>query len=199
MTKFFLTSAVMIALMPAIAHAEDPNERWTGLKAGIEASRDRLSIAGDSGNIGAGPRSARNGVGYRGFVGYDVQIGGVVIGGEAGIAGGDRTAIQNGTRGQYLVNPGLSYDLSARAGVVVAPGVLVYGRAGHRWLQTDRTTIAANGTRSLREQTDGGITYGGGAEFQIGPHFLLRAEYMRTPYDRQLKSNRFAIGAGFRF
>lgn len=199
MTKFFLTSAVLIALMPAIAQAEEAPEQWTGLKAGIEVSRDRLSIAGDPGNVGAGPRRARNGVGYRGFVGYDVQLGGLVIGGEAGIAGGDRTVTQTGTRGQYLVNPGLSYDLSARAGVVVAPALLVYGRVGHRWLQTDRTVIAANGTRTLREQTDGGISYGGGAEVQIGRSFLLRAEYARTPYDRQLKSNRFAIGAGIRF
>ena len=76
-----------------------------------------------------------------------------MIGVEAGIGGGAKAVRQIGTRGQYLVDPGLTYDVTARAGFVVAPGALIYGRAGYRWLQTDRTTTPRTlSGRSIRSR-----------------------------------------------
>lgn len=75
-----------------------------------------------------------------------MQAGPFVIGAEAGIGGGGKAVRQTGTRGQYLMDPGLTYDLTARAGVVGAPGALLYGRVGYRWLQIDRTTTPTAGS-----------------------------------------------------
>lgn len=195
-------AAIALAIVPAIAHAQDEDApSFTGARIGLEASSERISIRRDLGNIGTTQRDTRSSIGYRGYLGYDVDLGGVVIGGEAGIAGGGKTVRQNGTRGQYLVDPGLSYDVSARAGVVVTPGVMLYARGGYRWLQTDRTTIGtgANPARVTVEQTDGGLTYGAGVEAIVSKHIVVRAEYDRTPYDRALRANKIAIGAAFKF
>lgn len=197
--KFYIAaSAFILFVVPHIARAQDA-PTFTGAKIGVEASRERASVRRDPGAIGATSTAAKNAIGYRGFVGYDMQLGPVVLGAEAGMGGGGKAVRQTATRGQYLVDPGLTYDLTARAGVVVAPGTLLYGRAGYRWLQTDRTTTPTAGPRLVREQTDGGITYGGGAEVMIDRHFSLRAEYDRTVYDRTLRANKIAVGGVFKF
>lgn len=197
--KFYIAaSAFILFVVPHIARAQDAPS-FAGAKIGVEASRERISVRRDPGAIGATNTTAKNAIGYRGFVGYDVAVGPVVLGAEAGIGGGSKSVRQAGTRGQYLVDPGLTYDLTARAGVIVTPGVLLYGRAGYRWLQTDRTTTPTTGPRLVREQTDGGITYGGGAEVMVDRHFSLRAEYDRTVYDRTLRANKIAVGGVFKF
>lgn len=198
MKLYTAAAAFILFVVPHIAHAQEESS-FTGVKVGVEATRERMSVRRDPGAIGATSTAARNAIGYRGFVGYDVQAGPLVIGAEGGIGGGGKAVRQTSTRGQYLVDPGLTYDLTARAGVVVAPGALIYGRLGYRWLQTDRTTTPTAGPRLVREQTDGGITYGAGAEVIIDRHFSLRAEYDRTVYDRTLRANRFAVGGVFKF
>lgn len=198
MKLYTAVSAFVLFVVPHFAQAQEAPS-FTGLKAGVEVSRERISVRNDPGAIGATGTASRSGIGYRGYVGYDVQLGNVVIGAEAGLGGGGKSVRQTSVRGQYLVDPGLTYDLTARAGIVVAPGLLVYGRGGYRWLQTDRITTPVNGARIVREQTDGGATYGAGAEVQIDEHFSLRAEYDRTVYDRGLRGNKFAVGAAFKF
>lgn len=198
MKLFIAAGAFILFVVPHIAHAQDAPS-FSGAKVGVEASRDRISVRRDPGAIGATGTPSKNAIGYRGFLGYDIEMGPLVIGAEAGVGGGGKAVRQTGTRGQYLVDPGLTYDLTARAGVVVTPGALLYGRLGYRWLQTDRITTPTAGPRLVREQTDGGITYGGGAEVIIDRHFSLRAEYDRTVYDRTLRANKFAVGGVFKF
>lgn len=127
MKSIVLFSLAALAILPATACAADEEApSFGGFKAGIEASYNRDSVRTDTGNIGATGSARRSGVGYRGFAGYDVDLGGFVLGAEAGIGGGGRTVRQTGTRGTYSVNPGLTYDVSARAGFVATPGLLLY-------------------------------------------------------------------------
>ena len=198
MKLFIAAGAFILFVVPHIAHAEDA-PRFNGFSSGVEVSHDRISVRQDPGNIGATRSARRDGVGYRTFIGYDVQIGNIVLGAEGATGGGGKAVRQTGTRGQFLVDPGLTYDLTARVGTTVTPDLLIYGRAGYRWLQADRTTIPTAGPRLVREQTDGGITYGGGAELAVNRHISLRAEYNRTVYDRTLRANKAALGAVFKF
>ncbi len=199
MKKIILVSTAVLALLPALAHAQDSEAMFSGPKLGIEVGRGRLSVRNDPGAIGANPREARNGISYRGFAGYDVQIDRFVIGAEAGVEGGGRTVTQRGRTANYAVDPGLSYDLSARAGVAVIPNVLLYGRMGYRWLQTDRVTTPLVGASVRRDRVEQGVSYGAGAEFAIDRHFSLRAEYNRTPLSKDVRQNRFLMGATMRF
>ncbi|WP_295528589.1 outer membrane beta-barrel protein [Novosphingobium sp. Chol11] len=187
-------------LFPGFALAEDNTETFTGARIGVDVSRVRTSLRGDPGNIGATEKNAWNGVGYRGFVGYDLQLANMfVVGAEAGIGGGGRAVTQTGPAGRYTVDPGLTYDISARAGIVAAPGLLLYGRVGYRWLRTDQKTALANAGTNSNRRTEGSVTYGAGAEVLVSPSFSVRAEYNRTPYSGNLKANALSIGGAFRF
>jgi outer membrane immunogenic protein len=193
MRNLFLAGTALLMLVPGFAFAEAGTdaETFTGAKVGVDVSRVRTSLLGDPGNIGATNKSAKNGVGFRGYVGYDLQVGNTfVVGAEAGIGGGGKAVTQTGARGRYTVDPGLTYDISARAGIVPAPGLLLYGRIGYRWLRTDQKTVLSLANAG---------TYGAGAEILASPSFSLRAEYNRTPYSRNFKANALSIGGAFRF
>lgn len=201
MKTLWLAGTAMLMLVPAIAQAQDDAETFTGVKVGAEVSRIRETLRSDPGNVGATAKNTRNGIGYRGYLGYDLQLGSFVIGAEAGIGGGGRSLRQSGARGNYVLDPGLSYDVSARAGFVPVEGLLVYGRAGYRWQRSERRTIptGASAASLTTKQTERAVTYGAGAELLVDKHFSVRAEYNRTPYDRNLRANAFSLGAAYRF
>jgi outer membrane immunogenic protein len=144
----------------------------------------------------------RNGFGLRGFAGYDMAIGNVaIIGGEIGIGKGGRTSDQASliAGGRYRVDPGITYDATARIGFMPVENLMVYGRGGYRWLETKRVIsgqATGNGTTKVTEK---GFTYGGGLEYAVTPNIGLRAEFNRTNYDRNFKQNKVSVGANFRF
>ncbi len=201
MKTLYLAGTALLMLVPGFAQAQEKAATFTGAKIGAEVSRVRETLRLDPGNIGATTNDTRNGVGYRGYLGYDFQLGRVVIGAEAGIGGGGRSLRQSGARGTYVLNPGLTYDISARAGVVPVEGLLIYGRAGYRWQQSERSTIPAGASAATltTKQTERAVTYGAGVELQISERLSVRAEYNRTPYDQALRANAISLGAAFRF
>ncbi|OYY70058.1 outer membrane beta-barrel protein [Sphingomonas sp. 28-63-12] len=201
MKTLLFAGTALLMVVPTLAHAQDDANTFTGAHIGVDISRTRNSLRNDPGVIGTTDRNARNGVGYRAHAGYDVQLGNVVIGAEAGIGGGGKSVRQTGTRGQYVLDPGLTYDVSARAGLVAVDGLLLYGRGGYRWLQSDRRTApaAANGATATTRQTERAFSYGAGAEVLVSRSLSLRAEYNRTPYDKGYKANAFSIGGSLRF
>jgi opacity protein-like surface antigen len=182
----------------ATAHAEEPENNFGGFKVGANLSWDRLSVDRDV--TGVTPRidAGKGGIGARGFIGYDVALGPVVLGAEAGIGIGGRTARQDVTKGSYGVDPGLNWDLSARAGVAVDPSVLLYGRVGYRWQRTATSLVQGTAT-TRRTTTEDGLSFGGGAEFAVTEGVAVRAEYMRTNFGEGLKGNQFRLGAVLRF
>lgn len=199
MKKIALIALAAAATFPAAAMAQSAERPFTGAHVGVEASLDRLSVRNNPGQIGSTMRAKRDGVGYRIHAGYDVDLGGPVIGVEAGIGGGGRTVIQTGTTGRYSVDPGTRYDMSARAGIALGGAALIYGRGGYEWLKTDRT-VAPNGSAGVTTgRTERGFLYGGGVEVAVTRNFSLRAEYDRANLSRDLRQSRISLGASVRF
>lgn len=192
------TAAASLMVGAAIAHAEEPANNFGGFKLGANLSWDRLSVDRDVAGVTPRIDVGKGGIGGRGFVGYDAALGPIVLGAEAGIGIGGRTARQNVTRGSYGVDPKLNWDLTARAGVAVDPSVLLYGRVGYRW-QRNETSLVDGTTTTRRTTTDGGLSFGGGAEFALSEGVALRGEFMRTNFDETLKGNQFRLGAALRF
>jgi outer membrane immunogenic protein len=191
--------ALPLILGAAAAHAEEgETSRFAGAKIGANLSYDRLSI--DRNVAGVTPRvdTSRGGIGGRVFAGYDFATGPLVLGAEAGLGVGGRTARQTVSNGRYAIDPGLNWDLTARAGVAVAPSVLLFGRAGYRW-QRLRTDLVQGTVTTSKKTSDGGLTFGGGAEFAVGEALALRAEYARTSFGEGLKANQLRLGAVLRF
>ncbi len=196
-----LSAAAGLLAVSSIAYAdegESGRNPLSGPKVGIEVTRD----SNQARQTGSAFDATRNGFGVRGFAGYDAAIGKkVIIGAEIGIGKGGRTTEQASllAGGRYRIDPGFTYDVTARAGVIPTEGLLLYGRAGYRWLETKRSItgqLTGNGDTKVTEK---GFTYGGGVEYAVTPNVGIRAEFNRTNFDRDFKQNKVSIGASFRF
>lgn len=199
MKTLFAGMTALALLVPAVAHADDGERNpLSGPKVGIEVTRDANQIRQAGGTLDAN----RNGIGVRGFVGYDLALGKVaVVGGEIGLGGGGRTSDQATllAGGRYRVDPGLTYDVTARIGFMPAKGFMVYGRGGYRWLRTQQVISGQVTGNGITKVTEKGFTYGGGIEYAVTSNIGLRAEFNRTDYDRNFKQNKVSVGASFRF
>lgn len=186
-------------LAPVAAYAQDGDEnRLQGIHIGIEAVRDSNEASQP-----ASPREAsRKGYGGRAHVGYDAVLGNVILAGvEIGAGIGGRTIDQASlvTPGRYKVNPGLSYDATARLGISPVNGMALYGRAGYRWLKTEQSVTGQTVGNFSRKETEKGLTYGGGIEYAATDNVSLRAEFNRTKYSDDLRQNKISVGASIRF
>lgn len=192
-----------VTLAPTAVHAQSFDEvTFTGVKIGT--SIDYRWHQGDY----ALPRIAsmldekKGSIGYRGHVGYDVQISNVlVIGGEAGIGRGGGTLKAASTIGDYALKPRWAWDISGRIGVLPGPRVLLYGRTGYSWLRTREATDfrATNLADVNTSSTENGFLWGGGAELALLPGVFTRAEYNRVNYGGGLTSSKVQIGMSIGF
>jgi outer membrane immunogenic protein len=193
---------IMIAallIMPAAAQAQDGDEnRLQGPHIGIEAMRDSNKASQPASTREA----SRKGYGGRAHIGYDAVLGNVILAGvEIGAGIGGRTIDQASlvTPGRYKVDPGLSYDATARLGISPVNGLALYGRAGYRWLKTEQSVTGQTTGNFTRKETEKGLTYGGGIEFAATENISFRAEYNRTKFNDDLRQSKISLGASFRF
>ena len=197
--RYYLAAFLML---PTAALAQDTDRfPFAGPHVTIEAARDS-NEAEQPGSLRTTKGKDRSGIAVRGAAGYDVALGGIgIIGVEAGIGTGGKTINQRSLAavGQYRVNPGLTYDITARAGFAPTPNILIYGRGGYRWLRTEQSiTSQATGNRTFK-RTEKGLTYGGGLEFAVSENLSLRGEFNRTKYSKDLRQNKISLGASIRF
>jgi outer membrane immunogenic protein len=202
MKKYITSSAIALAFMnaavPSTAYAQDgEGSRLSGPHIGIDAVSDSLEA-----NQPTSTRDAsRRGFGGRINLGYDAVLGNMVLlGAEAGIGTGGRSVTQASLAGgRYTVNPGLTYDVTARAGIAPGGGFALYGRAGYRWLKTTQSVSGQAANNFSVKETERGFTYGGGAEIAVSQGFSLRAEYNRTKFNQNLRQSKISVGASIRF
>lgn len=198
MNKVIAGITATLLLTPLTAHAQDqePSD-LSGFHIGVDVSRDSLRANQPTSTR----QQSRQGIGGRANVGYDAVIGNVVlVGAEIGVGTGGRTVDQASLAGgRYLVNPGLTYDATARLGIAPGGSFALYGRAGYRWLRTDQSVTGQTTGNATRKVTERGFTYGAGIEYAASKNFSLRAEYNRTKFNDNLRQNKISIGAAVRF
>ncbi|MCJ2185368.1 outer membrane protein [Novosphingobium beihaiensis] len=157
--------------------AEDAG--FSGPRAGVIAGYDRTDLA-----PGAGPQ----GGGLYGLqLGYDWNLGGVVLGVEADLAGStadtDLPALRSDAQRYATV--------AARAGFEPLYGVLLFARGGVAHARVDIDPGA---------DFDGsGFTVGGGAELALSGRLYLRSEYRYSDYGDRLRGQQVLGGVGLRF
>lgn len=166
MKAFVLAAVAALVSVAAPASAQD----FTGARVGATVGYDNIQGAED--------------VAYNGVVGYDAAVAPrVTLGAE--VTGGDSTVSLAGVR--------VSRDLgvSARAGYILTPRVLVFGKVGYA------TTRFETGYGHTNLE---GVRFGGGLELATTKNTYVSAEYARTEYEAGLGGRDQAlVGVGFRF
>lgn len=199
MKKFMIAAAAASAIATPAFAQESGN--FSGPNIGVVAGFDsyKIKLDGDSGS--------KSGFQYGLTAGYDLNVGGGVVGVEAEI--GDSTAKISETNEDYFSK--LSADrelyLGLRAGVAVNPTVLVYAKAGY---VNSKVKLVAeyDDTRINVSDTLDGYRVGAGVEYAPAAYFG-RIEYRYSDfgkykidgYDTGLSSSRHQVVAtlGTRF
>lgn len=131
--KKLILAALATALLPASALAQDAGTIG-GAFVGGQIGWGKRSVDLEFGLPGVDDFDKnRSGIDYGVFAGYDYGIGqNVLVGVEAGLGFGGKTLRGTPIAGLTAeVDPKWNYDVSARAGFLATPNLLVYGRVGY--------------------------------------------------------------------
>lgn len=166
MKAFVLAAVAALVSVAAPASAQD----FTGARVGATVGYDNVQGAED--------------VAYNGVVGYDAAVAPrVTLGAEATL--GDSTV------SGYGLKASRDLGISARAGYVLTPRVLAFGKVGYATTRVE--------TR-LGHTNFEGVRFGGGLEYAATKNTYVSAEYARTEYEDGLGGRDQAlVGIGFRF
>ncbi len=220
-----LTSASAIALaVPAVAQDNSP---FTGPRIEGIAGYDITAAGSDVDNdLNDEDDQSIDGFMYGIGVGYDVAVGGVVLGAEAEltdstaqteIVDGDLEDLGIGAR----LETGRDIYVGARAGVLVGPRALLYVKGGYT--NASFNLLANDGTTELETDVDlDGWRAGAGAEYALSDNTFVKLEYRYSNYsegefdfqdddffdddtgesdrfDADLDRHQVAVGFGLRF
>ncbi|KPH58128.1 porin family protein [Novosphingobium aerophilum] len=168
--KYIALSAALAASFSVPAMAQD-TEAFTGPRAGVTMGFDK--IQGDEG------------FSYGVNAGYDVAV-------APRITVGPEVSFGDSTTDSATTDVSRDITASLRAGYVVAPKVLAFGKVGYT---STRFEPVAGGNYSLE-----GVRYGGGLEYAVTPKTYISAEYQRTEYEANFGGRDAAVvGVGMRF
>ncbi len=194
---------------PAYVPPPPPLMTWTGIYGGLNLgggwsansakNKDRLYTDPVAGGLWLLPSAtnggAKAGVEGGGQLGYNYQLGSIVVGAETDFQG---TSMRSGgapaalaypspvTPGGFLVpvapagNAGVALNwfgtARGRAGFLIMPSLLVYGTGGFAYGNVQSAFTGHSDTRT-------GWTAGGGAEWMFMPNWSAKAEYLFTDLD----------------
>lgn len=200
--KKLILAALATALLPASALAQDAT--IGGAFVGGQIGWGKRSVDLDFGLPGVQDfERNRDGIDYGVFAGYDYGVGNnVIVGVEAGIGFGGKTLRGTPVAGLTAeIDPKWNYDVSARAGFLATPNLLVYGRLGYgaeRTRVSTVSTIEGVGSASDKGWSDG-ILYGGGLEYGLNEAASIRTEYRHRDMDGGYAADQVLAGLAFRF
>jgi outer membrane immunogenic protein len=192
MRKIILTALLAgVVATPAFAQTA-PN---TGLRLEGVVGYDRAGV----------PGGKSDGVTYGVGVGYDMRVGGAIVGIEGELT--DSTVdectsdfLQVGD--QVCAELGRDLYVGARVGAPIGRSSLVYAKAGYTNARAGVTYEDGTAGTALdfatRENLDG-FRLGAGAEFGIGPNSYLKTEYRYSNYEQDFDRHQVVAGFGFRF
>ena len=203
MRKLVLTAATAaLGLgLAAPAFAQDSEKApFTGLRVEGLAGYDHLKD-------GSGSAASSDGVVYGGAVGYDAQLGGVVVGAEAEVTGSTTDTRTNDvlTAGDSLrVDAGRDLYAGARVGYVVSPRAMIYAKGGYTNARVEAKYVSGATTVEDHQDLDG-YRLGAGVEYKVGPTTYVKAEYRYSHYsdldgyDIDADRHQVLAGVGVRF
>jgi outer membrane immunogenic protein len=201
--KKLIATAALLASFGAIgaANAEPFNGGYIGAQAGI--SRPSLEITvGVPGvrDVDASKTGFSGGI----YAGFDFKASdNFVVGIEGDINFGGSSASDSPVAGiNVVVDPKYDYSITARAGFLATPKLLIYARGG---FASDRISLSVRVPSNTSLDVDAGTGFsegflvGGGIEFAVTDNVSLRAEYRYRDLKGSFRSSQALAGVAFRF
>ncbi|WP_374944198.1 outer membrane protein [Sphingomonas sp.] len=176
-----------IALAAATpAFAQDTNPVFTGPRVEATLGYDHVGAGSSVDNNNGRDDQSIDGLLYGGGVGYDVALGGALVGVEGELTG---STAKSGRRdyttnfGFGRVKQGRDLYIGARAGILANPQTLLYVKGGY----TNARLNVLAGSTSQTTDTDfdlDGYRVGAGVERAVGPNSYAKIEYRYSNYSR---------------
>lgn len=193
-----ITGAAVAAAAPASAQLIS-NTSFRGLRAEGQVGYDKF--------MSQGTNSEK--FGYGGAIGFDGQIGDKIVIGPEGTFWranewtSNRTA---GVRGGVVDYKSFEeWGVAVRAGYLVTPKLMVYGKAGYVSNEFRKRFTPAAPTATVRETgfydtgRTNGYQVGGGVEYSLTDMFYVNGEYKYSNYNNNTARQRALVGFGVRF
>ena len=193
-----LASASATAL--AVPAAAQDNSAFTGPRiegiAGYDISKAGSDVDND---LNDEDDESIDGFMYGVGIGYDVAVGGLVLGAEAELT--DSTAKTEvvdgdledlGIAGEF--ETGRDIYVGARAGVLANPNTLLYVKGGY----TNARFSAESGALRAKQDLDG-YRIGGGAQFALAGKAYIGGEYRFSDYEDDVRRHQLVATIGTRF
>lgn len=221
MRKIILsTAAAAVALIAMPAAAQDGP--FTGARVEALVGYDNISLGFDDSDIEDALDeedidTSVDGFKYGVALGYDFQMGGVVVGAEVEL--NDSTA-KIGEDGLGEIGAGRDIYIGGRLGYVVTPQTMIYAKAGYTnaRLDVEGTYEDFDGEDVVEYDVDAnldldGFRLGAGVEHMMTPNVYVKGEYRYSRYDlddisdlvdlgdidAHLNRHQVVVGVGFRF
>lgn len=132
--------------------------------------------------------------------GYDKVVDGQwLVGGEVAEGMGGRTIHTTGTNGTYSVKAGNDTVVSARAGYLVSPKTVLFGRVGYQWQDASKSATLTDGTQTNVDKDSHGALVGVGVEQAVDSHFGIRGELQSANLDHGLRDDTIKASAHYKF
>lgn len=202
MDKTALVAAIVAASIFVIvtpAHAKD-NPRFDGPWVGATAGYDGFTAGEGDGD------DTQDDIAYGIALGYDLNLGGVVIGAEAELTDSAVSATSSDlfeAEDRLTISAGRDIYAGARIGVPVSDTMLLFAKAGYTNQRFNAVYTLDGSSETFAENVDG-FRLGGGGELSFGQPFA-RIEYRYSEYgtfsDTDLETSRHQVmlSAGLRF
>lgn len=172
---------------PALAQTDTPaaNEAFTGPRVGVLAGYDSVRPGSKVDSDLDGDDQSVDGFLYGVDVGYDIALGGAVVGVEAEINDSTGRVETNSTDPNFFGFGRVSKDrdiyVGARAGILATPATLVYVKGGYTNARLN--VLASNGEDEDRANFKlDGWRLGAGVEQAIGRNTYAKLEYRYSNY-----------------
>lgn len=199
MNKMIVAMALAASATATPAFAQSFQGPFVGVQAGGQHDKfGRMPAGAVDLNVDKSKNAATGGI----FAGYDVQMGSLVIGGEADFSAGIKDSVVTRDPGAtFEVDPKWSADLTARAGYLVDQDTLAYVRGGYARVRASTSLAGKDGV--IRDEVDlGGWTAGAGVERMLGGGLSGRLEYRYSDLGKdgaKLQRQQLLLGVGLHF
>lgn len=211
MRQSLVTALLAASLLPAAASAQAPEDAGghdstlRGIRAEVNAGGDRFKSQGITDNR----------FGYGATIGFDGIIAQrFVLGPEGSYWNPNKRSLNCTAPTATSVRcdgEGREFGAAVRAGFLVTPQLLVFGKGGYvNALQTGSYStstgfyslngvVTGPGFNSYRRIHADGYQAGGGVEYSLYRHVYIDAQYVYSRYDNHTRRERVMGGVGVRF